>query len=412
MASLQKITFVFWHDADGKRVPRSTPGAKRHVQESTKWYACWREGKKQVRVPLCSDKEAARAMMTDLLRTKDRVKAKLIDPRQHHRDRPTREHLEEFLAVMRDKGKSEKDKARKESILRAFAAGVKTLPELTHESIDRYLAGVGGTTGNKKKHLSAISIFVAWLLKKDRIEADPMARVDAPTGGKKAKKRRALTVEQVQRLLDAARARPLAQFHERYGTEVKETVRQKERAQRNRDAAVAGYVKLGRERALIYKTAVYTGLRAGEIGSLKPHHLELDAKPFPRLQIPGEFTKNGQPARLLLLPEFAAELAEWIRDAGIGPDDLLFDVPQASARIMAKDLELAGIPYKTDQGDADFHALRMTANVMLGQAGIPARVRQLFMRHGDIRLTMSTYDDASFLDLEPVMKAMKGLNLK
>ena len=54
----------------------------------------------------------------------------------------------------------------------------------------------------------------------------------------------------------------------------------------------------------------------------------------------------------------------------------------------------------------------MTANVMLGQAGIPARIRQLFMRHSDIRLTMATYDDESFLDLEPVVKAMEGLGLK
>lgn len=58
MPSLQKITYVFWHDADGRRVPKSTAGAKRHVEESTKWYACWREGKKQMRVPLCTDKTA------------------------------------------------------------------------------------------------------------------------------------------------------------------------------------------------------------------------------------------------------------------------------------------------------------------------------------------------------------------
>jgi integrase len=289
---------------------------------------------------------------------------------------------------------------------------VKTLPELTHEAVDRYLAGVEGSTGNKKKHLSAISVFATWLMKKDRIETDPLTRVDVPTGGKKEKERRALTVEQIQKLLDAARARPLAAFYERYGTDVGSGVRQRERAQQKRDAAVAQYTRLGRERALIYKTAVYTGLRAGEIGSLKPHHLETDAKPFPRLQIPGKFTKNNQPARLLLLPAFAVELAEWIRDGAIGPDALLFDVPQASARIMAKDLEAAGIPYKTGQGDADFHSLRMTANVMLGQAGIPARVRQLFMRHGDIRLTMSTYDDTSFVDLEPVMQAMEKLGLK
>lgn len=412
MPSLQKITYVFWHNAEGKRVPKSTAGAKRHVEESTKWYACWREGTKQMRVPLCADKDAAQAMMTDLMRTKDRVKARLADPRQRHNDRKLSEHLDEFLPVMRSRGKSEKDKERKEAILRAFVADLRSLADITHEAIDRYLANVEGSTGNRKKHLSAISVFIVWLLKKDRIEVNPLDRVDVPTGGKKSKERRALNVEQIQKLLDAARARPLAQFHERYGIEIGPGVRQKERAQKKRDEAVTGYILLGRERALIYKTAVYTGLRAGEIGSLKPHHLELDKKPFPRLQIPGKLTKNDQQARLLLVPAFAAELADWIRDTGKGSDDLLFNVPQASARIMEKDLEVAGIPYKTSQGDADFHSLRMTANVMLGQAGIPARIRQLFMRHSDIRLTMATYDDESFLDLESAVKAMEGLGLR
>lgn len=412
MASLQKLTYVSWHDESGKRVKPGTPGATKRVSESPKYYACWREGKRLKKVPLCTDKTAAQAMMADLMRTKDRVKARLIDPRQHHYDRPLREHLDDFLPVMRAKGKSDHDKDRKEAILRAFAGGVKTLPELTHATIDAYLVALGGSTGNKKKHLSAVSIFVKWLLRKDRIEVDPLARVDLPTGGKKVKERRALAAEQVQKLLDAARTRPLAQFHERYGTEVGPGVRQRERAQKKRDAAVAGYVRLGRERALVYKTAVYTGLRLGEIGSLRPCHLELDRKPFPRLQIPGELTKNGQQARLLLVPSFAAELAEWMRDTGRGQDDLLLEVPQAAARIMQKDLELAGIPYKTSQGDADFHSLRMTANVMLGQAGIPARIRQLFMRHSDIRLTMATYDDESFLDLESAVKAMEALGLR
>jgi integrase len=168
----------------------------------------------------------------------------------------------------------------------------------------------------------------------------------------------------------------------------------------------------GRERALLYKTAVYTGLRLGEIASLRPCHLELDRTPFPRLEIPGKLTKNGQQARLLLVPSFAVDLAEWIKDTKKGPDDALFHVPQASVRIMRADLELAGVPYRTSQGDADFHSLRMTSNVMLGQAGIPARIRQLFMRHSDIRLTMATYDDEAFLSLEAAVKAMEGLGLK
>jgi integrase len=411
MATLIKVKYTEWW-LNGRRVPPKTSGAEKRVRTSEKWYAYYREGTKQKKVPLCADKTAAKAMLADFLRTKDLTKAKIVDPRQKHYDRKISEHLDEFLPVMRARGKSEKDKDRKEAILRAFVGGLNSLTDLTHEAIDHYLAGVKGSSGNKKKHLSAISVFVAWLVKKDRIEGNPLERVDAPTGSKKTKERRALTVEQIQKLLDAARARPLAQYHERYGTEVGPGVRQRERAQKKRDEAVARYVLLGRERALIYKTAVYTGLRAGEIGSLRPHHLELDKKPFPRLSIPGKLTKNDQQVRLLLVPAFAQELADWIRDTNKGPDDLLFDVPQASARMMEKDLKFAGIPYKTAQGDADFHSLRMTANVMLGQAGVPARIRQLFMRHSDIRLTMATYDDESFHTLEDAVKAMEGLGLK
>lgn len=411
MATLIKITYTEWY-ADGKRCSAGTPGAEKRMRESEKWYAYWREGKQQFKVPLCTDKTAAQAMMADLLRTKDRDRAGLTDPRQKHKDRKISEHLDEFLPVMLEGGKSDKDKGRKGAILRAFVADLKSLTDLTHEAVGSYLARVGGSPGNRKKHLSAISVWVKWLLNEDRIATNPLARVTVPKGGRKSKERRALSVEQIQKLLDAARARPLAAFHERYGTEVGPGVRQRERAQKKRDEAVTNFIAVGRERALVYKTAVYTGLRLGEIASLRPCHLELDRKPFPRLQIPGKLTKNNQQARLLLVPAFAAELADWIRDTEKGQDDPLFHVPQASVRIMQKDLEVAGIPYKTSQGDADFHSLRMTANVMLGQAGIPARIRQLFMRHSDIRLTMATYDDESFLDLESAVKAMEGLGLK
>src|SRR5688572_24265606 len=129
MANLQKIAYVYWLDENGKRVKAGTPGARKHTEESTKYYAVWREGKRHRKVPLCADKEAAQALMTDLMRTKDRVKARLVDPRQHHYDRPLAAHLDEFLPVMRSKGKSEKNKDRKESILRAFCGNLRTLPD-------------------------------------------------------------------------------------------------------------------------------------------------------------------------------------------------------------------------------------------------------------------------------------------
>ncbi|MFM8271118.1 MAG: tyrosine-type recombinase/integrase [Gemmata sp.] len=398
--TLLKITRTR-HLLGKKQVPPGTPGAVKVSEESRHWYAYRREGKRQIKVRLFTDKAASVARLAKMNTALERGEAEMTDPRKEHLDRLAVSHLEDFLPVMRANGKSEKDKARKEAILRGFltAAGVRTLSELDGAAVDRYLTSVSGSAGNKKKHLSAISIWVKWLLKKDRIATSPLLRIDAPTGGKKVKARRALAAPLIQKLLDAARERPLAAFVKRYGPEVREEVR-------------TMLLKRGRERALVYKVAVFTGLRLGEIASLRPCHMDLDRRPFPRIEIAGRHTKNGHQARLLLVPSFAEELAGWIRETAKGPDDQLFRVPQAAVRIMQADLEHAGIPYRTAQGDADFHSLRMTCNVMLGQAGVPARLRQLFMRHSDIRLTMATYDDESFLDLEAAVRAMEGLGLK
>ena len=82
-------------------------------------------------------------------------------------------------------------------------------------------------------------------------------------------------------------------------------------------------------------------------------------------------------------------------------------------KTLKADLKAAGIPFKDEQGrQVDFHALRMTADTMLGIAGVPARVRQLFMRHSDIRLTLQTYDDSSLYELQDAVRAMENLNLR
>ena len=77
---------------------------------------------------------------------------------------------------MQEGGKSDKDKYRKETILRAFVTDLKSLTDLTHDAVTRYLAGVGGSSGNRKKHLSAISVWVKWLINEDRIAVNPLTR--------------------------------------------------------------------------------------------------------------------------------------------------------------------------------------------------------------------------------------------
>jgi integrase len=110
------------------------------------------------------------------------------------------------------------------------------------------------------------------------------------------------------------------------------------------------YRRLGRERALLYKTAVLTGLRQGELAALRVAYLKLDRKPVPALELPGEFTKNGDDAKLLLVPALADELRQWVADTGKKPTDLLFTVSGKANKISAATCERRGSHTGTTSG--------------------------------------------------------------
>ncbi|MDB5309123.1 MAG: integrase-recombinase [Gemmataceae bacterium] len=384
---------------------------------STKWYGCWKECSRSVRVPLCADKSAAQVMLADILRSGDRTKARMVDPFQPHLDRTATEHVDEYLESVTASGKVRPGKylTEKRRILTTIltAAGVKRLADLTADRIDGYMGGLTCSAGTKRVHHTAVNAFAVWLLQKKRLPANPLLGVARPQGGKVVRKRRALNPDELQRLITAARERPL---HDEMYKPRGRSNKGRKTALRPSNIAPAvreRMVRLGRERALLYKTAIYTGLRKNELTQLRVRHLNLDRAPYGAIDLPGEFTKNGDDAKILLVPALAEEMKGWITDTGRKPGDHLFDVPTKVVPPMKLDLKRAGIEYRDEKGRfADFHALRKSAGTMLGVAGVPMRVRQLFMRHGDIRLTMSVYDDAAFSDMEEAVKALEKLNLK
>lgn len=416
MASLQKITYVFWVGADGKRVKKGTPGATRRAELSSKWYGVWYEGKKQVRVPLSTDRDASQAMLADLLRTKDRTRARLIDPHQIHLDRAIGEHMEEYIASVTQSGKVKPGKylLEKKRILQTIfrVAKIGTLADLTGDTIDAYMDALETSPATRRVHHTAINAFADWLVQKKRLPANPLLSVARPQGGRVMRKRRAMTPDELQRLISSARERPLADalYKPRgKGSRGRRSLTPCQLTPASRER----FTRIGRERALLYKTAVYTGLRRGELAEVRVKYLHLDRKPYPSVELPGEFTKNGEEARLLLVPSLAEELKAWIADTGRGPEDTVFDVPTKVMPGMLLDLKRAGIDYRDERGRyADFHALRKSANTMLGLAGVPPRIRQLFMRHSDIRLTMATYDDAAMQDMAEAVKALEKMDLK
>jgi integrase len=55
--------------------------------------------------------------------------------------------------------------------------------------------------------------------------------------------------------------------------------------------------------------------------------------------------------------------------------------------------------------------MRKTSNMLLAKAGVPPKIRQLFMRHSDIRLTMQTYDDTPLDELAQAVEGFQKLKL-
>jgi integrase len=282
--------------------------------------------------------------------------------------------------------------------------------------------------------------FANWCVRTGRLTANPFE--DVPRANAKAdqrRKRRALSEPELNRLLNVARRRPLAEFGRQAiqknavdvarkrdtwkaapltyeGLEAAVTLA-RERLAKNPKFA-AKLTQRGRERALVYRTLVLTGLRRGELASLTIGSLELDAPtPFAVLEAGDE--KNRQGSDIPLREDLVAELREWIADKRAefaGTDEEfslqpLFSVPASLLRVLDRDLKVAGI-LKTDERGrtVDVHAMRMTLATMLNKAGVAPRTAQEIMRHSDIRLTMATYTDAKLLNISGALDELPSLS--
>ena len=120
--------------------------------------------------------------------------------------------------------------------------------------------------------------FCNWCVETNRLTVNPFDAV--PKANEKAdprRQRRAMTEHELVKLLAVARERPLLEaLTVRKGPRTGRALRR--RAPRS---ARRRLERLGRERALIYKTLVLTGLRKGELASLTVAQLHLDdAVPF------------------------------------------------------------------------------------------------------------------------------------
>jgi integrase len=406
MATMLKLTFTRYVDAQGKRVKPGTAGARKVKEKSSKWYGQYRDAdSKPQRVPLCTDKVAARQMLAELVRDIERGKVGLTDPFAEHRKEQIDTHVESYASHLRHKGVSAKHLTETIRRLKAVLGGckVRMLTDLKAEPVERFLsllADEGASARTRNTYRTSAKAFSKWCLKTRRLGEDALASLDSVTGPTK-RQRRALTEIELNQLLKTAKERPLIEAMlirrgERKGQAIA-NVRPEIRVELER---------LGRERSLIYKVLVFTGLRRGELAALEVRHLRLTG-PRPEIKLPGSLTKNREEASLPIRADLVAELADWIRDTGRKGADHVFTVPVELVKILKRDLKLAGIDYRDENGRTlDVHSLRHTTATYLAKAKVSPRIAQKFMRHSDIKLTMQTYTDVNLLDESEALAAL------
>ncbi|MGD9693590.1 MAG: tyrosine-type recombinase/integrase [Phycisphaerales bacterium] len=322
-----------------------------------------------VTVPLhVTDKRVAEEKLRQLVRQAELERAG-VGPSKAMSDAgglPLAEHLKAYLADL-DARAATRDHRRKvrERVSRLLDdCGWRFVRDVTPESFTRWRSAQSLSPKTLNEYLGAMRAMLGWLHRQGRIAGDPLACVGrANAKGRATFERRALTVEECQRLL-----------------------------------AQAG------SRRLLYLTALRTGLRKGELRALTWADVELNGD-SPSLRVRAAISKNRKQARLPLTPELAAALLV-ARPAGVGPGCRVFSTTPTHRTIRA-DFEAAGIERLDDTGrKADFHALRHTFATELMRAGVPVRAAMELMRHSDIRLTANVYTDAGRL---PVVESVRSL---
>jgi len=192
--------------------------------------------------------------------------------------------------------------------------GFASLADLRADTLDGFLASL------KKRNRSARTIntyrqaaigFGNWLVRpKKFMPFNPLAE-STKAHGETRVKRRALPLDDLRRLLDVARTRPLSDRQM-----VRSGVNKGTLAANVRPVVRAKMVRQGRLRVLLYRTAFYTGLRRGELKALRVNHLTLDG-PVPCLKLPGAFTKKSSKPRFRCGPTLPGSCGTgfWTKDS-------------------------------------------------------------------------------------------------
>jgi integrase len=257
--------------------------------------------------------------------------------------------VEEYEAELNRRKSAPQHVQRTVQRLRDLMATTKHLSDVTTERLRTALKRVADT-GVCAKTVNAYRVaangFFRWLIAEERWESNPVVSIRRVREAETARPRRALTQDEVARLVAAAPP----------------------------------------HRAVAYQLAATTGLRRSELAALTWADVDLDEA---IVRVRPTTAKNRKEAFLPLPPGTVAALRAVRGDRQVPRAPVLRAVPHT--KTLRKDLKAAGIAYVTPAGTADLHALRVSYGTNLARGGVSLVQAQKLMRHSTPALTANLY---------------------
>ena len=411
-----------WTDNGGRsHVAEVELDGKRVVLDYENWFIRYRDADGVMRRVStgCRDEKAAKQILANVTAEVEKIKAGIIRRDEAHAcvhaETPLVKHLADYLTHMRacERNADHIENTRRAVLRVAGDCGFQRLRDLQRIKAERWLlkqAELGMSARTRNTYRIALVAFCNWCVRESRLLANPFAALPrANEAVDRRRTRRALTLEEIGRLLKTAEERPL---HEQMLIR-----RGKNRGKllgKVRERTKRAMLQLGRDRAMFYRIAIFTGLRVGEIASLTLADVCLDAVP-PHIKLQARHDKARRGARQPLPDDLARAIR---RNLGLRLKDAQEDALQRGTpapavleygsrlipeiplvRTFYRDLDSAGIPRKDESGrSVDLHALRHTFGTLLARSGVAPRTAMDLMRHADIRLTTAIYQHLDLVD--------------
>ncbi len=266
--------------------------------------------------------------------------------------------LEMFIENQRATQHNEKYiRQQKNHLLKIFKyCGWETIDEITLEGFEDWRSKVSISANTKNHYLASISGFARWAFIRKYMNENPFRRCQKIKVFEPLQTRRALTKDEIKRLLATA------------------------------------------SNPTLYIMALSTGLRKGELEKLRWKDVDLERK---FVCVRASIGKNRKLVHLPLTYE-AVKALKWYHKNCFDSDFVFGRIGEK----WVKDYEKAGILIHNENVRCDFHSLRVTFLTLLVLEGVHPRSCQELARHSNINLTMKIYIDMGVIDNKNVIRCL------